>query len=132
MKKLTNFISTVKSALKNKILTVTSPSNKRILKLCSILEELGYISGYSLLSDYRCVIFLKYKSQKSVIRMLSLASKSSLRTYLKKRNVMGFAVGPYIKGNNFLIISTSSNKVLLTDIECKMYGIGGEPILVVG
>lgn len=132
MKKLTNFLSTIRSALKNKILTVTAPANKRIIKICNILEELGYIRGYSLLTDYRCIIFLKYRNNKSVIRMLSLVSKPSLRTYLKKRNVMGFAVGPYIKGHNFLIISTSSNRILLTDIECKIYGVGGEPIIVVG
>jgi ribosomal protein S8 len=132
MKKLANFISTLRSALKNKVLTTTVPNNKRILKICSILEELGYINGYSLLSRSRCIVYLKYKTNKSVIRMFSLVSKSSLRTYLKKRNVMGFAVGPYIKGNNFLVISTSTSKILLTDIECKIYGVGGEPILVIG
>lgn len=127
-----NFICSLKTACLNKVLSFTAKKNKKVIYLCLILEELGYISGFTILNSVYIKVNSKYYRNKSVIRTLNLFSKSSSRIYLKKKNVFGFKINSFIKNNNFTLFSTSFSKFFLTDIELIMLGIGGEPVITVG
>lgn len=127
-----NFVSSLKTACLNKVFNFTAKKNKKVIFLCFILEELGYIAGFTILNQYYIRVNLKYYRNKSVIRTLNLFSKPSSRIYLKKKNIFGFRINSFIKNNNFTLFSSSFSKFLLTDIELIMLGSGGEPLLVIG
>jgi len=128
---LANFISNLKSAYLNKTKTVISCSNKKVLNLCLVLEELGYISGFTCLPNNKICVHLRYYKNKPALRSLSLVSKSSSRVYFKKKNIFGTGVNSFISINGFILFNTSFSKNLLTDVELYMIGIGGEPVCVV-
>jgi ribosomal protein S8 len=127
-----NFICSLKTACLNKVLSFVVKKNKKVIYLCLILEELGYISGFTILNSNYIKVNLKYYKNKSVIRTLNLFSKPSSRIYLKKKNIFGFRINSFIKNNNFTLFSSSFSKFFLTDIEMIMLGIGGEPVIVIG
>lgn len=127
-----NFVCSLKTACLNKVLSFVAKKNKKVIYLCLILEELGYIAGFTILNNIYIRVNLKYYRNKSVIRTLNLFSKPSSRNYLKKKNIFGFRINSFIKNNNFTLFSTSFSKFFLTDIEVIMLGIGGEPIITVG
>lgn len=127
-----NFVCSLKNACLKKILFFIAKKNKKVVYLCLILEELGYIAGFTILNDFYIKVNLKYYRNKSVIRTLNLFSKPSSKIFLKKKNIFGYKINSFIKNNNFTLFSTNSSKFLLTDIELIMRGIGGEPIVTVG
>lgn len=132
MKIFADFISAVKTACLNRTSFLIARKNNKVLKLCLALEDLGYISGFTILNDNFVKVFLRYYRRKSVIRTLNLYSKSSSRIYLKKKNLTGFRINSFIKNNNFTLFFTNASPFFLTDIELYMLGIGGEPALTVG
>lgn len=127
-----NFVCSLKNACLGKILFFIAKKNKKVVYLCLILEELGYIAGFTILNDFYIKVNLKYYRNKSVIRTLNLFSKPSSKIFLKKKNIFGFKINSFIKNNNFTLFSTNSSKFLLTDIELIMLGIGGEPVVTIG
>ena len=127
-----NFVCSLKTACLNKVLSFTAKKNKKVIYLCLILEELGYISGFTILNSIYIKVNLKYYRNKSVIRTLNLFSKPSSKIYLKKKNIFGFKINSFIKNNNFTLFSTSFSTFFLTDFELIMRGVGGEPIIMVG
>lgn len=127
-----NFVCSLKNACLKKILFFVAKKNKKVVYLCLVLEELGYIAGFTILNDFYIKVNLKYYRNKSVIRTLNLFSKPSSKIFLKKKNIFGFKINSFIKNNNFTLFSTNSSKFLLTDIELIMLGIGGEPVVMIG
>lgn len=128
---LSNFVCSLKTAAINKVNSLRAKRNKQVVYLCLALEELGYISGFTILDDRYICVHLRFFKNKSVIRSISLYSKPSSRIYLKKKNISGVGVGPFIKHNNFTLFSTSRGPGMLTDIELFMLGVGGEPIVTI-
>jgi len=129
---LSSFVGTLKSAAQNKTNTIEVKYNKRVIKLCKILEELGYIYGFTVLDKHYLKVHLKFYENKSVLRNLKFVSKPSMRVYFRKKHLKGYNVLSFIKTNSFLILHTSKNRgEFLTDVECFMLGIGGEPAFVV-
>lgn len=128
---LSSFVGTIKSAAQNKSNTAIVKYNKQVIKLCKVLEELGYIYGFTILNNFYLKVHLKYFENKSVLRNIKFVSKPSLRVYLKKRNLKGYHVLPFLKTNSFLVLHTSKSKDFLTDVECFLLGIGGEPAFLI-
>lgn len=132
MKILADFISAIKTACLNKSSSLLAQKNKKVLFLCLSLEELGYISGFSIVDTNHIRVFLRYYRGNSTIRSLNLFSKSSSRVYLGKKNIRGFRLGAFIKNNNFALFFSNVSPTFLTDIELIMLGSGGEPVVIVG
>lgn len=65
----------------------------------------------------------------SHIRQIFIISKPSSRVYFNLKNIKYTLVNNSISNNSILFCSTS--KGLLTDIECNILSIGGEPVLYV-
>jgi small subunit ribosomal protein S8 len=109
-------------ALKTKVLCPNS-KNRRVL--LDILRDEGYIRGY-VVQDVRkdisnISIELKYSEGKPVIEAISRISKPGRRVYSAASKI-----GTVHSGLGISILSTSNG--MMTDIDAKAKGIGGEVV----
>lgn len=124
------FCANLQSAAAKKLQSITVKKNKKVVQICDILFDLGYIAGYSVLTPQRLIIRLKYTAGRGPLRSLVLFSRPSSRVYYSYKNLLGKGVNNYYRTNSFTIFYTATGK-LMTDIECFMYRIGGEPLCVI-
>jgi small subunit ribosomal protein S8 len=103
-------------------ISVSMPSSKRKVAVARLLQEEGYISGFSVQEDGKKALLqvdLKYFQGKPVIEMVQRVSRPGLRIY-KGSNEL-----PKVQGGlGIAIISTS--KGLMTDRAARAAGHGGE------
>lgn len=103
-------------------ITVSMPSSKRKVAVASLLQEEGYISGFSVREDSTKALLqidLKYFQGKPVIEMVQRVSRPGLRIYKGSKEL------PKVQGGlGIAIISTS--KGLMTDRAARAAGHGGE------
>lgn len=100
---------------------------KKICKsFLNILWDEGYILGYKNYQNNSNTIkiFLKYNQGKPVINSLKLASKPGHRIYYSVKQIWK------INSNKTFIIFTT-NKGLLTIVDCKKLKVGGEPLVII-
>lgn len=106
---------------------VSMPSSKMKLAVANILQEEGYITGFSVGEDKVkpvLTIQLKYFEGKPVIEMLRRESSPGLRRYSPRDKL------PRVYGGlGTAIISTSRG--VMTDRSARQLGIGGEIICIV-
>lgn len=106
---------------------VSMPSSKMKLAVANILQEEGYITGFSVGEDKVkpvLTIQLKYFEGKPVIEVLRRESSPGLRRYSPRDKL------PRVYGGlGTAIISTSRG--VMTDRSARQLGIGGEIICVV-
>lgn len=131
MQALADSLALIKMASLLKLTNIQIPRTNKVLQACNILLELGYISGFTSLNQKTLSVQLKFFKNKPVLRGLRLMSRSSSRIYFKFRHLTGKRVSGYIRLNSFIIFTTCISRVLYTDIECYMFGIGGEPLFVI-
>ncbi len=105
---------------------VAMPSSKQKVAIAAVLQEEGYINGYSVEGDVKPVlsIELKYFEGKPVIEEIKRVSNPSLRIYKSSYDL------PKVSdGLGCAIVSTS--KGVMTDRAARAAGIGGEVICTV-
>jgi len=127
---VSRFCASLQSGVLHKLKSVRVQKNKKVLQLCGLLFDLGYIGGYSVLNDQTLLVTFKYTANRSPLRSLVISSRPSSRFYYSRRNLLGRCVNNYFKTNSFTIFFTSKG-YMMTDIECFMVGVGGEPLCVV-
>jgi small subunit ribosomal protein S8 len=107
--------------------TVEIPASKLKSAVCTVLQDEGYIAGFSELerdNKKQLVVELKYYEGKPVIAELDRASRPGLRRYSGKNQL------PTIRGGlGVAIISTS--KGVMTDRAAREAGVGGEVLCTV-
>ncbi|WP_210395851.1 30S ribosomal protein S8 [Motiliproteus sediminis] len=106
--------------------SVSMPASKQKAAVAQVLQDEGYIAGFSVEGDVKKTlsIELKYFEGKPVIEKIDRVSKPSLRIY-KAANEL-----PKVSdGLGVAIISTS--KGVMTDRAARAAGIGGEVICTV-
>jgi small subunit ribosomal protein S8 len=103
-------------------ISVSMPSSKRKVAVASLLQEEGYISGFSTQENGKKTLLqvdLKYFQGKPVIEMVQRVSRPGLRIYKGSKEL------PKVQGGlGVAIISTS--KGLMTDRAARAAGHGGE------
>lgn len=108
--------------------SVTMPSSGRKEAIAKVLQDEGYIGGFSVEAvpgnKKNLTIDLKYFEGKPVIEKIQRLSRPGLRIY-KQKDELPSVLG----GLGVAIISTS--KGLMTDRAARSQGIGGEVICVV-
>ena len=105
---------------------VTMPSSKLKASVAKVLQEEGYINGFSVSADVKptLTIGLKYFDGKPVIEEIKRMSKPSLRHYSGSNDL------PQVRsGLGIAVISTS--KGVMTDRAARAAGIGGEILCTV-
>jgi small subunit ribosomal protein S8 len=108
--------------------TVTMPSSGRKEAIATVLQDEGYIAGFTVESlpgnKKNLTVELKYFEGKPVIDKVQRVSRPGLRVYKQKDEL------PKILGGlGIAIISTS--KGLMTDRAARAHGVGGEVICLV-
>ncbi|MBP3194506.1 MAG: 30S ribosomal protein S8 [Cardiobacteriaceae bacterium] len=105
---------------------VTMPSSKQKVAIAKVLQEEGYILGFEVSSDVKpeLTISLKYYQGKPVIELLQRVSRPGLRIFKNAKEL------PRVQGGlGVAIISTS--KGVMSDLQARKNGIGGEVICFV-
>lgn len=106
---------------------VTMPSSKLKVAIAKVLEDEGYIDGYTVdANDGKPVlrISLKYYAGRPVIEMIERVSRPGLRVYKNHETIP-----QVMNGLGIAIISTP--KGVMTDRKARAAGIGGEVLCVV-
>ncbi len=107
--------------------SVTMPASKSKEAIARVLEDEGYILGYSSEGEgaaKELTVELKYFEGVPVIETIQRASKPGLRVYRGKEDL------PKVLGGlGVAIVSTSAG--VMSDRQAREKGIGGEVICVV-
>jgi len=105
---------------------VAMPSSKLKASVAQVLQDEGYINGFSISTDVKptLTVELKYFDGKPVIEEIKRMSKPSLRLYKGSNDL------PQVRsGLGVAIVSTS--KGVMTDRAARAAGIGGEILCTV-
>ncbi len=105
---------------------VSMPASKLKASVAKVLQEEGYIGGYSVSAEVKpsLTIELKYFEGKPVIEEITRISKPSLRSYVGSSDL------PKVRsGLGIAVVSTSQG--VMTDRAARAAGIGGEVLCTV-
>jgi ribosomal protein S8 len=131
MDSIANFVSCLVVGIKTKLRLTKCKSTKKTLRLAATLFDLGLISGYTLVGK-QLQIRLRYTANnKSALRRVTQISKQSCKVYwgaAVMRNSVRERGGMHRAGG-FVILTTSSSSSFLTNVECHMLKVGGEPLI---
>ena len=105
---------------------VTMPASKLKASVAQVLQDEGYIGGFSVSAEVKpsLTIKLKYFEGQPVIEEITRISKPSLRKYVGSNDL------PKVRsGLGIAVVSTS--KGVMTDRAARAAGIGGEVLCTV-
>jgi len=123
---IADMLTRVRNAQAASKFDVTMPSSKLKLSIAKVLQDEGYIAGYS--SDNAVkptlTVTLKYYEGRPVIDELKRISRPGLRIYKNKNELPKI-----LNGLGIAIVSTSAG--VMTDREARDSGRGGEIICTV-
>jgi small subunit ribosomal protein S8 len=125
---IADMLTRIRNANKALHAQVEMPSSGQKVELARVLNEEGYISGYSVVKDGsfdKLIVELKYTDgRRRVISQVKRVSKPGRRIYAKNDNL------PKVLGGlGTAIISTSRG--LMTAREAQRQGVGGEVVCFV-
>lgn len=123
---LADMLTRIRNGLMAEKVTVSMPASKQKKAVAQVLQDEGYITGFSVEGDVKPVlnIDLKYFEGKPVIETIDRVSRPSMRVY-KTANEL-----PKVRdGLGVAIISTSQG--VMTDRAARAANIGGEVICTV-
>ena len=119
---ISDALTIIRNAIMAKKENADFPASKTLKSIMDILKKENYIDNFKLIEDKKqgiLRVYLKYISGKSAIKNIKRISKPSLRVYVKHEDLPSV-----IRGRGIAIISTS--KGIITNIEAKEIGAGGE------
>ena len=124
---IADLLTRIRNAQMAKLPTVVMPSSKIKVAIAKVLQDEGYITGYSVNeNDGKPTLDIELKSfqGKAVIEEIKRASRPGLRSYKGKEDLPKVRAGLGIS-----ILST--NKGLMTETQARAAGIGGEVLCTV-
>jgi small subunit ribosomal protein S8 len=118
-------IKNAQSANKKEVVVVASRLNSRI---CDLLTDEGFIQGYvpSTIENkpFLTVSLKYYGGNKPVIQNIKRKSKSSLRVYIKSRDIPNIVDG-------FGVMVLSTPKGVKSHLQAKKDNVGGEVLFLI-
>ena len=123
---LAEMLTRIRNAQQVGKVDVTMPSSKLKINVARVLQEEGYVTGFSVSEDAQpqLTVELKYFEGKPVIAELDRVSRPGLRNYSGKDGL------PSVRGGlGIAIVSTS--KGVMTDRAARAQGVGGEVLCTV-
>lgn len=105
---------------------VSMPSSTVKVAICKVLEEEGYIDGYSVEESAKPVLTvrLRYHNGSPVIEEIARVSRPGVRIYKSCEDL------PKVRGGLGVAI-VSTNRGLLSDRAARAAGVGGEVVCTV-
>lgn len=104
--------------------TVDIPYSNVKEAIASKLKELNYLADVSVAGEGKDKVItttLSYKNERPVVNTIKRVSTPGRRNYLKAKDIK-----PVLSGHGSTILSTS--KGILSDMQAKKEGVGGEVI----
>lgn len=124
---IADFLTRIRNAQMAKLESVRCPASAIKLAISKVLQEEGYIGGYSVdESSGKPVleVALKYHNGAPAIEELQRISRPGLRSYKGKADIPKNRAG-------LGIAIMSTNKGLMTDKQARAAGLGGEVLCTV-
>jgi small subunit ribosomal protein S8 len=124
---IADMLTRIRNAQMAQKLTVVMPSSKLKVAISKVLQDEGYIEGFSVAQNEgkpTLEIGLKYYAGRPVIETIQRVSRPSLRVYKSCNDIP-----KVMNGLGVAIVSTS--KGLMADRKARANGIGGEVLCVV-
>ena len=124
---IADFLTRLRNAQMAQLPAISSPSSKIKVALSKVLQDEGYISGYSVDDNEGKAVInvdLKYFQGKPVIEEIKRVSRPGLRNYKGKEELPKNRAG-------LGIAIMSTNKGLMTDKQAHAAGLGGEVLCTV-
>lgn len=118
---LSNFLSSLQNHSKAKKTQMYHPQSKLIINIVNLLIKEGYLRGYTITSNKKIIVFLKYKLHFNFIDKIKILSKPGKRNYINSSELYD------LKTSGLFIISTSTRGVISLS-EAKKFNCGGELI----
>ncbi|MCI0453150.1 MAG: 30S ribosomal protein S8 [Candidatus Latescibacteria bacterium] len=120
---IADYLARLRNAADARHKYVDVPASRVKAQMSKLLLDAGYVSGVKYIEDNRqgmLRIYLKYtRNKESVLQGSRRVSRASRRVYSPKKGL------PRVLGGyGIAIVSTSQG--ILTDVECRKRGIGGE------
>jgi|TARA_B110000967_G_scaffold209162_1_gene264085 small subunit ribosomal protein S8 len=123
---LIKFLSKLKNASISKQEVVSIDYNKLCLGVVKLLYKEGFIQSFSIKKisfssnvELKIFITLRYFNNKPIFKNLKIVSTPSRLNYLNIKDLSKIS-------NKKIILILSTNKGLLTSLECKKHKIGGK------
>ena len=124
---ISDMLTRIRNGQKARKLSVSMPASKAKEAVAKVLQDEGYITGYSVEGEgatKALSVELKYFEGVPVIEKIQRASRPGLRIYRGKEDL------PTVLGGlGVAIVSTSAG--VMSDRQAREKGIGGEVICVV-
>ena len=124
---IADMLTRIRNGQKARKVSVSMPASKVKESIAKVLQDEGYIGGYSTETDgakQSLTIELKYFDGAPVIETIQRASRPGLRIYRGKEDL------PKVLGGlGVTIVSTSAG--VMSDRQAREKGIGGEVLCVV-
>jgi len=99
--------------------SVLVPDSRMKRSVLEVMKRKGYIADFTILNDAQKYLDVKLLGQNRSIKKIERVSKPGCRIYTKNKNI------PTVRsGMGMVIVSTS--KGMMTGIEAKEKGLGGE------
>ncbi len=123
---IADMLTRVRNAQAASKFDVTMPSSKLKLAIAKVLQDEGYIAGFSSDNEVKptLTVALKYYEGRPVIEQIKRVSRPGLRIYKNKHELPKI-----LNGLGIAIVSTSAG--VMTDREARASGRGGEIICTV-
>lgn len=123
---LADMLTRVRNAHARSKTTVSTPSSGLKLAVAQVLQDEGYITGFSVSGDTKkeLAIELKYFAGRPVIEEIHRASRPGLRRYAGAGDL------PKVRGGLGIAVISTSNGVM-TDRAARAAGVGGEVLCTV-
>lgn len=124
---IADMLTRIRNAIASDTAIVEVPASRIKLEICRILKEQGYVKEYKVTEEGKfktITVELARGDRGFVISELKRVSKPGCRIYVNKHSI------PRVKGGlGISILSTS--KGIMTGLEARRLGIGGELIATV-
>lgn len=124
---IADLLTRIRNAQMAKLPKIVCPSSKSKMSICRVLQDEGYIAGFSVVEEDKKAILtvdLKYYEGRPVIEEIKRTSKPGLRIYRGKDDL------PKNRGGLGIVI-VSTHKGLMTDKQARAAGVGGEVLCTV-
>lgn len=123
---IADMLTRIRNGQMSRKTAVTMPSSKMKISVAKVLQDEGYIEGYSVAGDVKVelTVNLKYFEGKPVIEELKRVSRPGLRIYKNTDDL------PKVMGGLGVAI-VSTDRGVMTDRAARTAGVGGEVLCFV-